>query len=53
MLSESTQAALAETDVSSNGCRYFILKSHDEADLRKSVETGVWATQTHNEVSDT
>ncbi|GJN94102.1 hypothetical protein Rhopal_007176-T1 [Rhodotorula paludigena] len=29
--------------------RYFILKSHDEADLRKSVETGVWATQTHNE----
>lgn len=30
--------------------RYFILKSHDEADLRKSVETGVWATQPHNEV---
>ncbi|BGP35624.1 hypothetical protein JCM10296v2_007465 [Rhodotorula toruloides] len=29
--------------------RYFILKSHDEADLRKSVETGVWATQPHNE----
>ncbi|GAA6039767.1 hypothetical protein JCM8097_004212 [Rhodosporidiobolus ruineniae] len=29
--------------------RYFILKSHDEADLRLSVETGLWATQTHNE----
>ncbi|GAA5876370.1 hypothetical protein JCM8547_003021 [Rhodosporidiobolus lusitaniae] len=29
--------------------RYFILKSHDEADLRLSVETGLWATQAHNE----
>ncbi|GAA6017512.1 hypothetical protein JCM10207_008252 [Rhodosporidiobolus poonsookiae] len=29
--------------------RYFILKSHDEADLRLSVETGLWATQSHNE----
>lgn len=29
---------------------YFILKSHDEADLRLSVETGLWATQSHNEV---
>ncbi|GAA5993762.1 hypothetical protein JCM11641_001013 [Rhodosporidiobolus odoratus] len=29
--------------------RYFILKSHDEADLQLSVSTGLWATQAHNE----
>ncbi|SCV74594.1 BQ2448_7623 [Microbotryum intermedium] len=29
--------------------RYFILKSHDENDLRLSVERGLWATQSHNE----
>ncbi|GAA5838478.1 hypothetical protein JCM11251_003404 [Rhodosporidiobolus azoricus] len=29
--------------------RYFILKSHDEADLKLSVQTGLWATQAHNE----
>ncbi|GAA5881754.1 hypothetical protein JCM3774_000863 [Rhodotorula dairenensis] len=29
--------------------RYFILKSHDISELQKSVETGLWATQPHNE----
>ncbi|GAA5982689.1 hypothetical protein JCM10908_006746 [Rhodotorula pacifica] len=29
--------------------RYFILKSHDVSELQKSVETGMWATQPHNE----
>ncbi|BGP52012.1 hypothetical protein JCM10450v2_007983 [Rhodotorula kratochvilovae] len=29
--------------------RYFILKSHNEQDLRRAVETGSWATQAHNE----
>ncbi|KAL8280068.1 hypothetical protein RQP46_007649 [Phenoliferia psychrophenolica] len=29
--------------------RYFVLKSHDEADLKLSVATGLWATQSHNE----
>ncbi|KWU45205.1 hypothetical protein RHOSPDRAFT_33148 [Rhodotorula sp. JG-1b] len=29
--------------------RYFILKSHDISELQKSVETGMWATQPHNE----
>ena len=30
--------------------RYFILKSHTEEDLQLSVERGLWATQSHNEV---
>ncbi|GAA5964021.1 hypothetical protein JCM3765_007843 [Sporobolomyces pararoseus] len=29
--------------------RWFIMKSHDEADLKLSVESGLWATQPHNE----
>ncbi|GAA5927206.1 hypothetical protein JCM3775_002478 [Rhodotorula graminis] len=29
--------------------RYFILKSHNEQDLLRAVETGSWATQGHNE----
>ncbi|GAA5870507.1 hypothetical protein JCM1840_004784 [Sporobolomyces johnsonii] len=29
--------------------RWFIMKSHDEGDLKLSVETGLWATQSHNE----
>ncbi|KAM0747386.1 hypothetical protein T439DRAFT_383505 [Meredithblackwellia eburnea MCA 4105] len=29
--------------------RYFVLKSHDEEDLKLSVESGLWATQSHNE----
>ncbi|GAA5894746.1 hypothetical protein JCM8208_006058 [Rhodotorula glutinis] len=29
--------------------RYFILKSHNEQDLLRAVETGSWATQAHNE----
>ncbi|CAK5283821.1 unnamed protein product [Mycena citricolor] len=29
--------------------RFFILKSHTQAHLDLSVETGVWATQSHNE----
>ncbi|KAK4701648.1 hypothetical protein P7C70_g4585, partial [Phenoliferia sp. Uapishka_3] len=29
--------------------RFFVLKAHDEADLRLSVERGIWATQSHNE----
>ncbi|ORY73582.1 YT521-B-like domain-domain-containing protein [Leucosporidium creatinivorum] len=29
--------------------RYFILKSHDEGDLKLSIDRGLWATQLHNE----
>ncbi|GAA6053916.1 hypothetical protein JCM3770_005332, partial [Rhodotorula araucariae] len=29
--------------------RYFILKSHNERDLQRAVETGSWVTQAHNE----
>ncbi|EGX90400.1 YT521-B-like splicing factor, putative [Cordyceps militaris CM01] len=44
-----TQAATKHTSTNAHRDRFFVLKSLTREDMEKSVKTGIWATQSHNE----
>lgn len=49
VLEEATKPALASESVEKAPEKFFVVKSLTIEDLERSLQTGVWATQAHNE----